>query len=136
MLLSHVAARIFKWHSFIPLFVFHEDCSIEEKVVVQVPLPSPLKPIVKSGKKKGTEWTAFPLWSGADQYNAVGYKQCLTDVGIMVKKLKLKCRARTHIYRGVGARRIDDAGAEEACAHSPACGSWCFTCTKIMSAAK
>ncbi len=65
----------------IPLFVFYEDCWIEENVLVQVPLPSPLKPILKNGRKKGTEWTTFPLWSGADQNKAVGYRQCLDDVG-------------------------------------------------------
>ena len=81
---------------------------------MQVPVPSPLKPVIEKGTNKGTEWTTFPLWSGADQYTAVGYRQCLADVGVMVKKMKLVCRARTQIYRGIGARRIDDPGAEEA----------------------
>lgn len=68
----------------------------------------------KGEKKAGTEWTHFPLWPSRDLFTSIGYQQCLADMCRQMLQLLIHSKSAAHLYRKVGARRIDDQGADEA----------------------
>lgn len=86
---------------------------------LQAHLPSPLV-VVKDSKVLGTEHTLSATWPGKNPLQSRCYKASLAAVSDKLDELAIRSKSKTHMYRKAGARRIDDAGAEDSVSLSTA----------------
>ncbi len=88
---------------------------------LQAHLPSPLVDVKDSkGKVLGTEHTLSATWPGKNALQSRCYKASLAAVSDKLDELAIRSKSKTHMYRKAGARRIDDAGAEDSVSLSTA----------------
>ena len=81
---------------------------------LQARLPSPLVNVKDSkGKVLGTEHTMSATWPGKNPLQSRCYKASLGAISDQLDQLVIGSKSKTHMYRKAGARRIDDAGAED-----------------------